>query len=215
MTGLAQLERAALCSTLTRLGPDAPTLCEGWRTRDLAAHLVIRERRPDTIAGVIVPALAEHTHRVQEQYADQPWASLVDMVRQGPRGWSPLRVPSVDDAVNLAEFFVHHEDVLRAQEDWTPGRSRQLEQDESEALWLRLRQAGQLLLRRSPVGVTLFCQGHGEKMVKAPTREGEVILHGGPGEVLLYAFGRSAVAHVEVEGSLGAIEAFAKTRFGF
>ncbi|GAB77249.1 TIGR03085 family protein [Austwickia chelonae] len=215
MTGLAQLERAALCSTFTRLGPDAPTLCDGWSTRDLAAHLVIRERRPDAAAGVVVPALAEHTHRVQEQYADQPWAALVDMVRQGPRGWSPLRVPGVDDAVNLAEFFVHHEDVLRAQEDWDPGQRRQVDGQESEALWIRLRQAGQLLLRRSPVGVTLLCEGHGRKKIKAPTAQGEIVLRGEPGEVLLYAFGRSAVAQVDIEGETSAVEAFGKADLGF
>ena len=37
MTGLAQLERQALCSTFSSVGPDAPTLCEGWDAADLAA----------------------------------------------------------------------------------------------------------------------------------------------------------------------------------
>ena len=39
-------------------GPDGPTLCEGWQTRDLAAHLVLRERRPDAAAGVMGGPLA-------------------------------------------------------------------------------------------------------------------------------------------------------------
>jgi uncharacterized protein (TIGR03083 family) len=46
-------ERLALCTLLDKTGPDAPTLCEGWNTGDLAAHLVLRERRPDAAAGVI------------------------------------------------------------------------------------------------------------------------------------------------------------------
>ena len=45
-------ERLALCALLDETGPDAPTLCEGWTTGDLAAHLVLRERRPDAAAGV-------------------------------------------------------------------------------------------------------------------------------------------------------------------
>ena len=42
----AQDERAALAALLHETGPDGPTLCEGWQTRDLVAHLVLRERRP-------------------------------------------------------------------------------------------------------------------------------------------------------------------------
>ena len=47
MTSLARRERISLCDTFTRTGPDAPTLCSPWTTADLAAHLVIRDRRPD------------------------------------------------------------------------------------------------------------------------------------------------------------------------
>jgi uncharacterized protein (TIGR03085 family) len=166
-----------------------PTLCEGWDARDLAAHLVLRERRPDAAAGVLVPVqvLTDHTQRVQEQYAEQPWDALVDMVREGPKGWSPIRVGSVDDAINLAEFYVHHEDVLRAEPGWTPQARRELDRDFAEALWARLRQVGQLFFRRSPVGLTLDAGGvGGRKQVKGETREGAVTLCGDPGEILLF-----------------------------
>ncbi|WP_346995752.1 maleylpyruvate isomerase N-terminal domain-containing protein, partial [Dietzia sp. SLG310A2-38A2] len=43
---LAQRERSALVETMRAAGPEAPTLCAGWTTRDLAAHLVVREARP-------------------------------------------------------------------------------------------------------------------------------------------------------------------------
>ena len=43
---LASRERAALSDDLLRIGPDRPTLCEGWKTRDLLAHLLVRERQP-------------------------------------------------------------------------------------------------------------------------------------------------------------------------
>lgn len=214
MTGLAQLEREALSSTLTRLGPDAPTLCQGWRSRDLAAHLVLRERRPDAAAGVFVPQLAGHSQRVQDGYAEGSWAGLVDMVRQGPPGWSPSRVPAVDDAINLLEFYVHHEDLLRAAADWTPQRRRQLGPEVQGALWARLRQVGQLMFRRSPVGIVLVTPEHGRRAVRGPTKRGTVVLRGEPSELLLYGFGRRSVAQVAIEGEPDALEALSAATFG-
>ena len=58
---VAQRERAALVATMRSVGPDAPTLCEGWTTRDLAAHLVIREYRVDAAPGILIPLFAGHT----------------------------------------------------------------------------------------------------------------------------------------------------------
>ena len=55
---VASDERAALCDLLDELGPDQPTLCEGWQTRDLAAHLVVREHRLDAAPGILLPAIA-------------------------------------------------------------------------------------------------------------------------------------------------------------
>lgn len=62
----ASRERAALVNTMRAVGPDGATLCVGWTTRDLAAHLVLRERRPDAAAGILVPALAGYTARKQQ-----------------------------------------------------------------------------------------------------------------------------------------------------
>lgn len=214
MTGLAKLERQALCSTLTRVGPTAPTLCEGWTANDLAAHLIVRERRPDAAAGVLVPALADRTQRVQDSYADQAWPALVDMVRQGPKGWSPVRVPAVDDAINLIEFYVHHEDVLRAAPGWKPSDRREVTPDISAALWARLRQAGQLMFRRSPVGVVLVTPEHGRKAVHGPTKLGTVVVKGDPGELVLVGVGRRSVAQVEIEGDAEAVAAFDRAEFG-
>src|SRR6187397_374577 len=108
MTSPARRERSALCDTFERVGPDAPTLCSPWLTRDLAAHLVLREHRPDAAAGMAVPALADHLKRVQDGYAAWDWPRLVDQVRSGPPAWSPAALARVDEAVNTAEFFVHH-----------------------------------------------------------------------------------------------------------
>ncbi len=209
MTGLAQLERMALCTTLTQVGPDAPTLCEGWTARDLAAHLVLRERRPDAVAAGLVPqvgVLADHSQRVQHSYAEHSWPELVEMVRQGPPGWSPTRVPAVDDAINLAEFYVHHEDLLRAAPGWQPGQARQPKANVQSALWTRLRQAGQLLFRRSPVGVVLETPDHGSHSAHRPTKLGTAVLLGPPQELLLFGFGRKDAAVVEIEGEPDAVE---------
>ncbi|WP_168581617.1 TIGR03085 family metal-binding protein [Gephyromycinifex aptenodytis] len=214
MTGLAQLEREALCSTLAKAGPDAPTLCPGWSTRDLAAHLVIRERRPDASPGILLPALAERTQRVQATYAAQEWPTLIDMVREGPPGWNPTRVPTVDDAINLAEFFVHHEDVLRADPAWTPEQVRRLGPDEEAALWSRIRQVGQLSFRRAPVGVVLNAPGFGRRSVKGPTKLGTVVVEGSPGELVLFGFGRTEVAQVRFEGEPDSIAALRQAEFG-
>ena len=132
MTSPARRERSALCDTFETVGPDAPTLCSPWRTRDLAAHLVIRDGRPDAALGMFVPPLAERARRVQDGYAAEPWPELVERVRTGPPSWSPTRLEPVDTVVNLAEMFLHHEDVLRAAAGWEP---RLLPDDLEQGLW--------------------------------------------------------------------------------
>lgn len=216
MTGEAQLERSALCATLLQAGPDAPTLCEGWSTADLAAHLVLRERRPDALVGAFVPRFAGRTHRVQREYAGLPWPQLVDLVRGGPPLWSPLRhSQALDDVVNLVEFFVHHEDVLRAAPEWTPDRARPLGEALESGLWSRLRVMGQILFRRAGVGVVLVCPTRGRKTVRAETDRGSVVLSGTAGELTLYAVGRRSVAQVETFGSRAAVDHLAELALGF
>src|SRR6476619_1251485 len=112
MTRCARSERAALCETFEQVGPDAPTLCDPWLTRDLAAHLVLRERRPDAAFGIWLEPVKEHNQRVQDDYAGMPWGRLVDLVRTGPPRWWFTSVPLLDERTNLPEFYIHHEDVL-------------------------------------------------------------------------------------------------------
>src|SRR3984957_8623240 len=119
----AQDERAALAALLHDTGPDGPTLCAGWQTRDLVAHLVLRERRPDAAVGVMGGPLAGYTARVQRQYLDRySYAELVALFRSGPPQLSVFAIPGADEAANSVEYFVHHEDVRRAADDWTERR---------------------------------------------------------------------------------------------
>ena len=99
-----------MADLLRSLGPDAPTLCAGWTTRDLAAHLVVRATRPDAAVGIVVPRLDGHSHRVRDRVAAQDWSALVARVGRRP-GWAVVG----DEALNLVEYFVHGEDIRRAQ----------------------------------------------------------------------------------------------------
>lgn len=48
-------ERSHLSDLLDELGPEAPTLLAPWTTRDMAAHLVLRERDPWPAPGWSCP----------------------------------------------------------------------------------------------------------------------------------------------------------------
>ncbi|HWM01414.1 MAG TPA: TIGR03085 family metal-binding protein [Actinophytocola sp.] len=192
-------ERAALSDLLVALGPDEPTLCEGWQTRDITAHLVVRERRPDAAPGILLSPLAGYTKRVQDAYARRPWAELVDLFRSGPPALSPTRIPLVDRLVNSVELIVHHEDVRRGQPGWQP---RDPDRARDGAAWAGVSRAGRLTLRRCPVGLVL--RRPDGKEVVAKRGPNTVILSGTPVDLLLFAFGRDAV-HVEFEGEQSSI----------
>jgi uncharacterized protein (TIGR03085 family) len=195
---LAERERRDLADLLVALGPDAPTCCAGWTTAHLAAHLVVRDRRPDALAGYAVEGagrggpLVAWTHRAEDRLRTRTrYADVVARFRSGPWAWSPLAWPSVAKAVNVSEFAIHHEDVRRAQHDWTP---RHLSREDQDTIWASFglyarRAAGRrgVVLRRSDV------DGE-EKRVGAAGRTVE----GEPMELLLWAAGRRDVARVEV-----------------
>jgi uncharacterized protein (TIGR03085 family) len=205
-THFARDERLALCDLLMEVGPDAPTLCAGWTTSDLAAHLVVRERRPDALPGNIVSALAAHTEKVRVSARDhRGWDELVDLIRSGPP--APLR--PVDEPFNTVEFFVHHEDVRRASPGWEP---RDIDPAEHEALWGRLKVMGRLLTRKAPVGVAGEAPGFGY----LPMKNGSplVVLRGSPAELVLSVFGRAAHSVVEFEGDDVSIERLKQAHLG-
>lgn len=195
-------ERAALVDALTAAGPDAPTLCAGWDARDLAAHLVSRERRPDAALGLGLQPLRDWTERVRRRYARMPFEELVELVRTGPPRTSMFAIPGADARANLMEHFVHGEDVRRAGEGWQP---RMLPPERQRALWQVMSRA-RMFYRRSPVGVVLQLPG-GERKVVFDTVP-SVTLTGDPGEHVLYACGRGAHARVDVEGPPEAVREF-------
>ncbi len=210
-THVAHLERDRFCDALELAGPVAPTLCEGWLTRDLAAHVVLRERRPDLAAGILVPGLGGRLERAQAELAQTAWESLVSTVRGGPPFWHPTRFSAVDDAVNTIEFVVHHEDVLRG--DGAPGPRRRPDAATSKAVWGALRRMAPLMFRRSQVPVTLRTP-EGRSITAAKGDGPGVVIAGAPIELLLTAYGRAAAALTHWEGSEEDIATVRGTRLG-
>ncbi len=193
-----------MCDLFEEVGPDAPTLCEGWTTRDLLAHLLVRERRPDAAAAIVVPFLDKHLQQVTASFARMPFTDMIDKFRGGPPIWSLWAIPVLGDKANLAEFFVHHEDIRRAQPTWEP-RAGDTARD--DALWNPLKLMGRMLFRRSPVGVVLRSAGRND--IVAKKGEPGVILVGLPGEIVLHAFGRHLdKVRLVVQGEPADVEAF-------
>lgn len=207
MTSYAAAERAALSDLFDRLGPTAPTLCEGWATSDLVAHLVLRERRPDAALASLAKPFAGHAEKVRTALETKPYEELVAAFRSGPPVWSPGNLPAADDLVNGVEHVVHHEDVRRAQTGWTP---RTLDDGLEAFLWKQLSRGGRLFYRRARVGVTLRRADNGEE-ISVHKGTPQVTVVGMPAELLLHSFGRTSHAQVRVEGDPEAARLFATT----
>ncbi len=194
---LAADERAALSDLFEELGPDAPTLLDGWTTGDLLAHLLVRERRPDAAGGIVLPALGARTERVMAGIRrSTPFTAMVAMLRAGPPLWSPFAIPVLGDRANSVEFYVHHEDVRRAQQDWSP---RPDDTRREDTLWRALRVMGRILYRKSPVGVVL--RSAGREDVRVHRGEPSVTVVGLGSEIILHAYGRrDDVVRVVLQG---------------
>jgi uncharacterized protein (TIGR03085 family) len=221
----ARDERAALSALLDETGPAEPTLCEGWNTVDLAAHLVLRETRPDAAAGVMGGPLAGHTRRVQRKIISRAtYGQLVEKFRAGPPRLSPFSLPGLDERANVVEFFTHHEDVRRGQPGWEP---RKLDAGLADELWSRLRLA-RLMLRKAPVGVEFARDDRGQPgpagtaavgrdaprvRITARARTPLVTVTGTPAELTLWALGRTSAAQVRLDGSEAAVRALEDPRW--
>jgi uncharacterized protein (TIGR03085 family) len=214
----ARDERLALCALLDQTGPAAPTLCEGWKTVDLAAHLVLRENRPDAGLGIMGGPLAGYTRRVQQDLAAKtPFPQLVQTIRSGPPRLSIFAIPGADQRLNMTEYFVHHEDVRRAQPGWQP---RELDSGLVSRIWSELSRA-RLMLRKVPVGIEFARDDDDDgqearqpvRMTVRP-RTPMVTVIGAPAELMLWTFGRTAAARVRIEGADADVQALRTARWG-
>jgi uncharacterized protein (TIGR03085 family) len=204
-------ERSELCVLFHELGPTAPTLIEGWNAHDLAAHLVLRERDLLAAPCLVLPGRFQRfAERRQARLAnrhDFEW--LVARLRSGPPPGF-FRVGWVRSFPSLNEFFVHHEDLRRA----NGLGARVLAPVLDAALWRNVRRGRRYLCRRlRSTGLEIEWAGTGE-LITARRSEPTARLRGSPGDLLLYLFGRQAAADVEVSGPAEAVTAVHRTHFG-
>jgi uncharacterized protein (TIGR03085 family) len=150
-----------------------------------------------------------------KQAQKTPFPRLVEILRQGPPRFSLFGLPGADELVNTVEFFVHHEDVRRAQPDWQP---RALDPGLADDLWRRLRSA-RFFLRKVPVGLEFAREdapapsggqaSSGHVRLTAKARTPAVTVIGPPAELTMWAMGRTAAAQVRFDGSPAAVQALA------
>ncbi|MDH6247820.1 TIGR03085 family metal-binding protein [Mycobacterium sp. OTB74] len=205
-------ERIALCDLFDQLGSDAPTLIEGWTAHDLAAHLVLRERDPIAGPCMVLPGTFERfaERRRARLAASRDFTWLVTRIRSGPPPGF-FRIGWVRSLANVNEFFVHHEDVRRAN---GLGPRVTLTPDFEAALWHNVHRGSRYLSRRlQGIGLEIAWAGTDQR-VTVRNADPAARLSGSPGELLLYLFGRQEAAEVEVHGSASAVAIIHDTHFG-
>jgi uncharacterized protein (TIGR03085 family) len=204
-------ERRELCDLLDELGPDAATLCEGWTTADLAAHLVLRERDPLGAAGILIPPLASFTdRRMGATLERRGFSRCVELVRTGPP-LGPMKIAAIRHATNLVEFFVHHEDVRRAN-GLEPRTDRP---DLQRELWGFLRRMAPFMVRKAGLrGVRLRLVTDDGDELRTGKGDREVTITGTPAELVLELYGRRGAARVAYEGPSAAVAEVRGASFG-
>jgi uncharacterized protein (TIGR03085 family) len=195
-------ERRELTELLREVGPDAPTLCTGWNTRLLLAHLVRRERSLlEAGARVRLPIASLAADKAMRAYAESTsYDEMLTLLADGAPPWSFFALPPARDAFNLLEFAIHHEDVRRATDDEV--EPRQLSDSRQRAIFNRLRGMVPFTMRGAPVPVELRWT---DSAVIRLGRGKPVIVTGDPMELALVAYGRQPVARVHYAGDPASI----------
>lgn len=212
VTDYSRVERLALCDLFDEVGPAAPTLCEGWDAYDLAVHLYVREADPKAGPGLMISALAETTERRMQRAKERyGFTEVVGKVRNGPPRASLFSVPKVGPQLNTTEYFVHHEDVRRAQPSFDV---RELPAEQQDGLWKAVRLGGRAMARKAPSGVVLSRPDGTTAVAKRPNEHGSVTVTGEPSELVLFCFGRQQVADVQLDGDAETVEQLKNASFG-
>ena len=197
---LARRERQALCDLALTLDAGAPTLCGDWDLSMLLAHLIVRERRPLKGAGIMIPRFEKVTERAMEREARAGVPAMVGLLRKPPL--APYSLPVVERFTQTLEYFVHHEDIRRAQPGWTP---RVLPAEDVEELWSLVRRSGVYLGRGLPVPVRLARSDRPGTSAAFKKGSDPVVVTGPVGELVVWAFGRTAVQDLSFEGPPDAV----------
>ena len=99
-------------------------------------------------AGITFSPMAGLTERAMARAARAPFPDMVKKLYDP--GLTPYRLPGVERLTNLLEYFVHHEDLRRAQPGWEP---RELPAADEDELWKLLPGSAKLATRK--VGVPI------------------------------------------------------------
>jgi len=188
---IAKVERTQLCDLFDEVGPGRATLCEGWTTHHLAAHLVIREGFGLATARNLVPGQGDKA--VESTVAAVEFAELVRRLRTGPPTISLFSLPRVDDTLNTLELLIHHEDVRRGEGTWEP---RTLPGWVDDTVWSQTVKTAKLTMFRSKRALTLRRADTGEE-TQVSKGSGSRIVSGPPVELALYLSGRKTAALVD------------------
>lgn len=203
-------ERELLADVLGQVSPDAPTLCRGWNAVQLVAHLVAQERWAGMHLILATPAVialpAGLRDRVRRRVLDQPERALLartsrDALLERLRRPPPkvFRLPGVVET-RLIEAWVHHEDVRRVEH----AAPRPSDTEIEPALWRALRLVA--LRATAPAGTVVVLRSLTQHCIQlSHGAQGQVEVTGQPGELLLFAMGRRAYAHVEISGDPAAV----------
>jgi uncharacterized protein (TIGR03083 family) len=192
--GLARDERADFAAFLARLSPadwDRPTLCEGWRVRDVVAHVISYD---DLDGRGLIKRLARGWFLPARVNA----AGIAELAERGPRELLDLLNDRLEPRgltagfggrIALVDGLIHHQDVRRPL-----GRPRDIPAD-------RMRTALDFARVAPPIGA--FWRARGLRLIAtdlewAAGKGPEVT---GKAESLLMAIsGRPGVVH-ELAGS--------------
>jgi uncharacterized protein (TIGR03085 family) len=210
-TNYVEDERAALTATLRELGPEAPTLCAGWDTRTLLAHLIRRERSILELgARLKLPIVTAKAEAAMDRYAERhSFEDMLATFSAGSPPYSIFNVPPLREPINLLEYVIHHEDCRRA----ASLEPRELTADFTQHVLKRLRPFAKLTMRKTPVGVSL--ESPGEPPIRIGKSAGELVtVKGEPVELALVATGRQAAAVVDYSGDPAAVAALTGAKFG-
>ena len=189
---------------MLKLGPEAPTLNEGWKVLDLAAHLVAREHDIWAAGGIVWGGpFAAVLEMAMNRRRRQGLKELVAKLRRGePLWWRP-----VPRGAQLTEYYIHHEDIRRP----NGLRPRTDRPDLDQKLGRLVAASAPIMLRRVETGVELRWNGD---LLHEHGPEPRAVLEGPPGELLLYLSGRRSPAQVDLGGDATAAAALSSAELG-
>ncbi len=203
--------RDALVAALYAAGPNEPTLVDTWQTQHLAAAVYVKENPHHVTERGFGSHSAARQAAIEklgeESSSRKAFYNLVRKIANGPEEppasprqsmFSKLRravTPRKPEADNLLlHFFVHTEDIRRAQTRWAP---RKLTEAYADALFEQLRDQARKYYANAKTGYVLV-RTNGERIV-AKRGTAQTFVTGPAGELVLHALGRPDHALVLID----------------